>query len=724
MDTYHIGKESLFWPLAANLAEIYTAALAQGMVSAAQFAAIMQMERSKAKAYSALPDSNTAHARDPILIELEMLMKETFFLSSFRYQPLEEPDYIRVLILEPGGPSDPLRGTNRHQKYSRVCYEAVSYTWGDDSTPCSIMLDGCRMSLTRSLFNALVRLRLRDRPRILWADGVCINQADNKEKSVQVGLMPRIFAQASKVFVYLGVQEHGSDCIPSLVNILQRAGIKKFTNHSLLYKAFQSNDIPPRNDKIWVALLMFLRRPWFLRIWVIQEIVLAREVRFLCGSWNLNWQKLVDLANHAEVMLHHALPGRSSDLLDDAAQAAASLGLMLGLRLTRSAVSSRLEDLREGIESYDDTACNQAAEPAVEHASYRQYVISACQRHPELYEYIEDVALGLPDEILPARTPIILLLGMFVRNQATWPQDRLYALVGISADINLSEFPPNYNETEEQTNLRFGRILVQKGQGMDVLYHATKRAWQHTNTSFPSWAPDWTRMRARWDHWLKLGWAYHGGFDKKFASPSSVLLADNNASVLRAKGFCLDPCCGTIVEFTDYETLIQNRKTYDTVSDLKRFFIQIDHVFNGDSYFTGESWSEVACRTLVANHVPKMFKDVPLEALLTEFDGAKRLFIDRLERAGGKNKLIYEIIETMLGNSVCKTLSGYVGVVSEATVLMDEIWLFEGSDLPFVLRPIRALPGYYRFLGGCYMHGLMAGKAWERPYKLSEIFLV
>jgi hypothetical protein len=38
--------------------------------------------------------------------------------------------------------------------------------------------------------------------------------------------------------------------------------------------------------------------------------------------------------------------------------------------------------------------------------------------------------------------------------------------------LNIEEFSPDYEETANQTNARFGRKLVEKVQGMDLLFHA------------------------------------------------------------------------------------------------------------------------------------------------------------------------------------------------------------------------------------------------------------
>jgi len=73
--------------------------------------------------------------------------------------------------------------------------------------------------------------------------------------------------------------------------------------------------------------------------------------------------------------------------------------------------------------------------------------------------------------------------------------------------------------------------------------------------------------------------------------------------------------------------------------------------------------------------------------------------------------------------ALCKTTKGYLGLVPEAIDSTDEVFMLQGSDLPFVLRPVPPLPGLYRFVGGCYIHGLMEGGAWKLQQTLSELFL-
>ncbi len=72
-------------------------------------------------------------------------------------------------------------------------YEAVSYCWGD---PQDVRMITCNRQQLRVLAEfevALRNMRYSDRPRMLWADAICINQSDLAEKESQVQLMQRIF---------------------------------------------------------------------------------------------------------------------------------------------------------------------------------------------------------------------------------------------------------------------------------------------------------------------------------------------------------------------------------------------------------------------------------------------------------------------------------------------------------------------------------------------------
>ncbi|KUJ13497.1 HET-domain-containing protein [Mollisia scopiformis] len=148
-------------------------------------------------------------------------------------------------------------------------YEALSYVWGDLVNLESISIGGYELPVTQNLYKALSHLRHRSIDRILWVDAVCINQYDTMEKERQIRFMAKIYAQASCVVVWLGECADNSD--QALEEIRVAAGGKKSSNQSNL-------------TMIHKAVSSLLQRPWFRRIWVLQEVAAARHVLITCGS--------------------------------------------------------------------------------------------------------------------------------------------------------------------------------------------------------------------------------------------------------------------------------------------------------------------------------------------------------------------------------------------------------------------------------------------------------
>jgi hypothetical protein len=136
-------------------------------------------------------------------------------LDKYTYQPINSRDEIRILILQP--PASP----NVAELHCEIAtanisdnpsYEAISYCWGADVFPETLYLsDGCTLAVTDNLAAGLRRIRLKDRPRRLWVDAVCINQRDNTEKGHQVALMAKIYKNADYVLVWLGESNEAID---------------------------------------------------------------------------------------------------------------------------------------------------------------------------------------------------------------------------------------------------------------------------------------------------------------------------------------------------------------------------------------------------------------------------------------------------------------------------------------------------------------------------------
>lgn len=86
-------------------------------------------------------------------------------------------------------------------------YETISYVWGDAKLRKPIDVNESRIQVTVNLLSALRRFRYRDRPRVLWTDAACINQGDKDERSSQVRLMWRIYKDYWEVLIWLGEED-------------------------------------------------------------------------------------------------------------------------------------------------------------------------------------------------------------------------------------------------------------------------------------------------------------------------------------------------------------------------------------------------------------------------------------------------------------------------------------------------------------------------------------
>ncbi|KAI8724148.1 HET domain-containing protein [Fusarium sp. LHS14.1] len=81
-------------------------------------------------------------------------------------------------------------------------FTALSYVWGNASGK-SINCNGYEVNITDSCFEALYSLRKTLGGLTVWADAICINQADKDEKSAQLPLMELIYTWAEAVYIWL-----------------------------------------------------------------------------------------------------------------------------------------------------------------------------------------------------------------------------------------------------------------------------------------------------------------------------------------------------------------------------------------------------------------------------------------------------------------------------------------------------------------------------------------
>ncbi|KAL8923091.1 MAG: hypothetical protein Q9208_004775 [Pyrenodesmia sp. 3 TL-2023] len=216
----------------------------------------------------------------------------------YDYSPLsEEAGEIRLLTLLPDQCDSPVRiALQIIQLTEETEFEALSYTWGSPSDPQEVIVEAkepTTLPVTRNLFEALQHLRLRDRPRVFWIDAICVDQQNLEERSTQVLRMPDIYTQANRVVVWLGPESDNSILAMKAIDDIGSKVKVDWANESFEITSDNGSDptsralvddLRPRSE-IWLAFRALLSRPYFRRLWIVQEIYLAGErARIVCGS--------------------------------------------------------------------------------------------------------------------------------------------------------------------------------------------------------------------------------------------------------------------------------------------------------------------------------------------------------------------------------------------------------------------------------------------------------
>lgn len=226
----------------------------------------------------------------------------------FQYQPLN-PNEIRLL--------KPLSRSSNSLSFEIVQislllkprYAALSYTWGapyrniqEKETECPpeftkcITCNGMHVAIAQNLFNALAALTQVNIAESLWADALCINQTDEFEQSSQVLMMGEIYSSAEEVLGWLGPLHSGIDDLvwgtTSFVSALE-------ANKSSLYirqlrdpKFWAKIGMVDSSDRLSRIGWFWKSCRWFSRAWVIQEVVLAQNLRLFCGDIELSFDRL------------------------------------------------------------------------------------------------------------------------------------------------------------------------------------------------------------------------------------------------------------------------------------------------------------------------------------------------------------------------------------------------------------------------------------------------
>ena len=175
-------------------------------------------------------------------------------------------------------------------------YKALSYTWGDASIIKPLICNGKIMPITVNLWAALCRIRDETESQILWIDSICIDQESIEERTHQVRLMKDIYKMASEVVVWLGEETDDTALGLSLARNVASAANQWEKAGALMAEDLVKAGLPDWEAPDWKALEKIYWRTWFCRVWVIQEITMAKEAVVRCGAQCIPWWTLTSAA--------------------------------------------------------------------------------------------------------------------------------------------------------------------------------------------------------------------------------------------------------------------------------------------------------------------------------------------------------------------------------------------------------------------------------------------
>ncbi|KAG9495661.1 hypothetical protein J7337_012215 [Fusarium musae] len=379
--------------------------------------------------------------------------------TPFPYQPLKS-DELRLLLVEPGN-TDLIRVELKTIK-SRTSqrFWALSYVWGARENPATILLNDQPFSITRNLYNALYQYRRHvfndygSDKAMIWVDAICINQNDQVEKSIQVPRMSEIYGQCERVLAWLGPVDNDEEIhVCRLAERLKHFQSPANSNSEDLteddrIKTFMSSGRSNETAAIEVesvrkALRFIGHRPWFRRIWILQEAVLAKKQPILlCGSHELGYEIFFKTW---VLMLN---PSEDGQLL------------------------------------YSFMAENPVRFKAIE-LVYKNILQART-------ENTQEEAKDAVSREKQCALDTVKLLNEATELEATVAHDRLYALIGLLAcDPLPPALQPDYTQTFEELCYKFTMFILEQVQDIRVLNLGTVG----NLPAVPSWTPD---LRNSW----------------------------------------------------------------------------------------------------------------------------------------------------------------------------------------------------------------------------------
>ena len=621
---------------------------------------------------------------------------------------------IRLCTLQPAAKYRPLSCSLSVQSlHSKPEYETLSYVWGDPSLSNEIIANGSVIKLTKNLHTALWYLRSPEVPRVIWADGICINQLDLDERSSQVGMMGDIYRQGKEVQIWLGeiremISEAGRSARPdefwmlraqvkNFMRLLQSEGLMNTlpplasVGHAILepnvpgalrilellaagrhfyqmpfYRVTSPEAIEPFPS--WYlslrSLVAIFSRPWWARVWTVQESMLSAKATVHIGGY----------------------------------QAPLSLFLraIAGWRRHESACCVAAKALWHG----NSHTHNSLMDARV-----------ALSQFGKLIEGVRDGGLSLADAFMVTS-----------KREASDPRDHVYALHGLlSRDHGLIK--PSYAVSTDKVFSNATKALFEEMRSLNALEFAVGVERDNAQ-KLASWVCDWTR---RTDSIIPARF-YNASNGEQFRTKQT---ADRTLTVQACK---VDVISTTGNSFGISPSHNVNLKQKVECLDKWWNLVDIKDSDNRCAFWTTVSSGAIAVGGEVRRILPQDLITIETWWQLAKSavkQGKGEAFLDGQDQDSVRTPPLIGI--SVRTHEFWLASQGFFGIGPQTIEKGDEVFVAKGSKVPLIFRPIEntvlqnsGISGHergYSFVGTCYLHGFMDGEAVKPDTKWQAVHL-
>ncbi|PNP73351.1 hypothetical protein FNYG_13308 [Fusarium nygamai] len=613
--------------------------------------------------------------------------------SAYKYRQLNEALYaIRLIHLVQAQHGEIQCRIELASLDSPPPYKALSYTWGSERLPRRILVDGSWLAVTENLYIALIHLRQRTQDLPLWVDAICIDQKDKEEKSWQVRQMRRVYEEAREVLIWLGPSHHDSNLAMSKIEDAGRLALR--SGLSIIQERDQLKWTTILRENRWMeaplqrlldklefgdsqsafpvdALMALFSRPWWSRVWVVQEIAVSRGAQFRCG-----------------------------DYIVPADFFCAGMNLM-GLK--------RVSIITRNTRTPIGWVTLSSLESRIIYKDYDRRPFQMVQMWKN-----------------PGRQPLLSLLklisqcpkGMKAALEAYDPSDKVYACLGLSNDSSTLGISANYKVPAKLLYTRVAEALIRRCVQSRVCIDFYGLCQQPKNLAgLPSWVPDWsspliTTIRA--DYMPPFSACGN-------TAPEAEFTDRFGTQVLSMPGVVVDSVLAVGSPFRP----IDGRPIAATRAFLQEF---IRLTAKGGDIYSDDEQIEALWRTPITDmerdgdHWRRARESTirTYEAILKGDETAVWL---------NEETQSYHSRSTMaLERRPFVTRKGYLGLGPTTTQSGNVVAVLRGTEIPIMVRQRRASKDevYGYLVGECYVHGIMDGECFfpRSSFSLASIHLL